>query len=107
MKEYILVYVTSSSEKESKKIAQICIKKKLAACANVFPSIVSLYEWKGVHQESSESVLILKTKKELFDSLSKEIKKHHSYSCPCVVGMPLSYGSSDFLKWIDDQTLKI
>ena len=104
MQEYGLVYVTSSSREEAGKLAQLCLDKKLCACVNIFPSVVSCYTWKNEYKETEETVLIMKTRKDLFEALSVEIKKHHSYTCPCIVFIPILKGESSFLRWIQSQT---
>ena len=79
----IFVYVTTSSENESKKIAKNVINKNLAACANYFP-IKSMYKWKGKLMNDKEFVLILKTVNSKFVKLKKEVERIHSYDIPCI-----------------------
>ena len=47
MKEYGFVYVTAPRKEEAKKIARLCLDQKLTACVNIFPSVLSCYEWQG------------------------------------------------------------
>lgn len=103
MKQYGFVYVPVKSFEEAKKIAQACLKQKLVACANIFPASLSCYEWEGKYTEEEERVLILKTRKDLFDSLREEILKHHSYTCPCVAFLSVSKAHSPFLSWMDSK----
>ncbi len=100
---YVLVYITFSSREEAKKIAKILIEKRLVACTNIIPEITSFFWWKGKIEEEKESVLIAKTKKELFDKLLQEVKKLHSYECPCIIALPIVEGNPDFLNWIDEE----
>ena len=58
---YSIVYVTTSSQKESESIGKIIVEEKLAACVNIIPKISSIYYWKNELQEDTESVLLLKT----------------------------------------------
>ena len=57
-----LVYVTASSKDEAIKIARIVVEERLAACANVFQPIVSIYWLEGKVQEEGETSFILKTR---------------------------------------------
>ena len=102
--QYGLVYVTTDSRQEAKKLAEVCVDKKLCACVNIFPPILSCYTWKNEYKEAEETVLMMKTREDLFEMLSAEIKKHHSYTCPCIVFIPILKGESSFLKWIQSQT---
>lgn len=103
--QYGLVYVTTDSKQEAKKLAEVCVNKKLCACVNIFPPITSCYTWKDEYTETEEIVLVMKTREDLFDTLSVEIKKHHSYTCPCILFVPILKGELSFLKWIQSQTV--
>ena len=103
--QYGWAYITASSVKEAKTLAKVCLNKKLTACVNVFPSILSYYKWKNSLQESKEAAVFMKTRKSLFKKLSLEIKKHHSYSCPCILFIPFSKGHPPFLQWIKNELL--
>ena len=104
-KQYGFVYVTAKNQTEAQKIARALIQKKLIACANIFPSIVSCYEWKGQYTEEKETILMLKTRQDLFIKIKKTILQNHSYECPCIVFIPISKGSAPFLSWVDSKLL--
>ena len=101
-----LVYVTASSRDEALKIARATVEERLAACANVLVPITSIYWWEGKVQEEGEVSFILKTRADLVAALTQRIKALHSYTCPCVVALPIAGGNPDFLAWIDTETLK-
>jgi len=100
---YASVYVTTSGVLESKKIAKILLKEKLAACVNIVPKIESLYLWKGEIEEDSESLMFIKTRKELVNKITKRIEEIHSYSTPCVLEISLNGGSKNYFKWMDTE----
>lgn len=95
----ILIYVTCKDIEEAKKISKNLLEKRLIACANMFP-INSMYWWEGKINEDKEFALIIKTKKEKFEEVKKEIKKIHSYKVPCIVSFDIKRGNEDFLNWI-------
>ena len=101
-----LIYVTASSKDEALKIARAVVEERLAACANVFQPITSIYWWQGKLQEEGETSFILKTRADLVDALTQRVKALHSYTCPCVVALPVAAGNPDFLAWIDNETRK-
>lgn len=98
-----LIYVTAPSEDVATQIASCLLEDKRIACANILPSMKSLYWWKGEIQKDTEVVLILKTVTSQFDSIAKKINKLHPYKCPCIVALPIDKGHSPFLQWIDQQ----
>jgi periplasmic divalent cation tolerance protein len=99
-----IVYVTASSREEALKIGRHAVEQRLAACANVIPGVTSVYWWEGKVQEEGEVSLILKTRRDLIDRLVAAVKALHSYTCPCVVAVPLAGGNPAFLDWIVKET---
>ena len=100
---YSLVYVTTSKESESKKIARELLKEKLAACINIIPKIESLYLWKGEIEEDSESIMVIKTKSELVEQVIGRIEELHSYEIPCILEITIDNGSKNYLNYIESE----
>jgi periplasmic divalent cation tolerance protein len=103
MKKFSLVYITASSKKEAKKIAEVLVSEKLAACCNIF-KIDSLYWWRGKIKKGGEYGIFTKTKKSLVERIIKRVKEVHSYSVPCIISFNIEKGSKDFLNWIEKST---
>ena len=101
--DFLLVYCMVPDDKTGEHISRHLLSLKLIACANLFPQGKSFYKWQGEFQNSSELALICKTKKSLYEELSKELIKKHPYECPGLCAIPLSHAHPDFLKWIDEQ----
>lgn len=99
----MLCFVTCRDETEAKKIAEKAVEKRLAACANIIPNIESHYRWKGKIEKSSEALLILKTREELREQLSAEIKKLHSYDLPSIEFIKAKTGK-EVEKWVGEET---
>ncbi|GJL66537.1 MAG: divalent-cation tolerance protein CutA [Nitrospirales bacterium] len=96
----IVVLVTVASESEAKRIAWKIVQDKLVACVNIVPTIQSVFEWEGTVAEEQESLLIIKTKADVFDLLESVIKRLHSYRVPEIIALPIQVGSSDYLAWV-------
>jgi periplasmic divalent cation tolerance protein len=103
MKKFSFVYITAPNKKEAKRIADVLVSEKLAACCNVF-KIDSVYWWKGKIEKTGEYGIFTKTKKSLVEKIIKRVKEIHSYSVPCVVSFEIKKGNKDYLKWIEDST---
>ena len=104
MTDYIIVFVTAASEEEAALIGQAIVGERLAACVNIIRSIRSIYRWQGRIEDSQEALLIIKTKKILFDKLGKRVKELHSYSVPEIVALPLAGGDEQYLNWLGQET---
>ncbi|MBI4969445.1 MAG: divalent-cation tolerance protein CutA [Rhodospirillales bacterium] len=101
-----LLYMTAASLEEARKIGKALVEARLAACANVLGAIDSYYWWDGAIQEGKEVALIAKTRGDLVGAAIEKVKQLHSYSCPCVIALPIEDGNPDFLAWIDSETRK-
>jgi len=94
----IFVYTTFPNKKEAAKICGGLIKKRLAACVNIFP-IESIYFWEGKITKDKEFAAIIKTPKAQFKKIEKFIIAHHSYDTPCVVEIPVGAVAKRYLDW--------
>lgn len=100
----IVVYITASGEEEAVKIARILVEERLAACVNILKDARSIYRWQGKIEDEKESLMIIKTRKELFDPLKKRVKEIHSYTIPEIISLPIIEGSEDYMKWLKEVT---
>lgn len=99
---FITIYTTNPDLKTAKKIANVLLKKRLIACANFFP-ITSIYRWKNKIENDSEVVALLKTKKENWSKVKKEIEKIHPYNVPCIEKLRVDANQS-YEDWIQSTT---
>jgi len=99
-----LIYITASDADEAKRIGRALVEARLAACANVFPSMIPIFWWEGAVQSDSEAVLIAKTRGDLVDAVIDTARANHSYECPAVLAIPIQAGHAPFLDWIDSET---
>jgi periplasmic divalent cation tolerance protein len=106
-KLYCVVFVTVPNIEDGRKIAQILVRQKLAACVNILPGIISIYTWEDEICEDREVLMVIKTRTELFDALSATVQKEHPYEVPEVIAVPLESGTLGYLGWIDQVTQRL
>lgn len=99
---HVVVLVTGPSADEAERIGRALVEERLAACANLIPSISSAYWWKGKIEEATEALLVLKTRQDLVERLVTRVRALHSYTVPEVIALPILGGNPDYLQWIDD-----
>ncbi len=99
--EFVVVLITAP-QAEAKELARILVGEKLAACANIIDTVSSIYWWEGKIQDDIESLLILKTRKDLGDTMIARTKQIHSYAVPEIIALPVIRGNQDYLDWIDE-----
>ncbi|MBK9337802.1 MAG: divalent-cation tolerance protein CutA [Lewinellaceae bacterium] len=99
---FLLFYITHPDEETARRIGGELVRKRLAACANVFP-ISSAYWWDGAVQQEGEWVSVLKTRTELEAELEAAIRDAHPYETPCILRFPVR-ANADYEQWIFDST---
>lgn len=104
MTDRVLIYVTAPNRDEALALGRTLVEERLAACANLLGPITSVYWWEGRVNQDDEVALVLKTRADLVDQLVERARALHSYSCPCVVALPILAGNPGFLEWIGTET---
>jgi periplasmic divalent cation tolerance protein len=103
MSEPLVVLITAGSQEEAEHLAHRLVAEMLAACVNVVPGVTSVYRWEGEIQRDQEWLLIVKTERQILDSLIQRVQVLHSYEVPEIIALPLVGGSEAYLRWISDQ----
>ena len=104
--EFIVVLVTTGTEEEGTSLGRVLVENRLVACANILPIKKSIYKWEGKIAEEPECLVLLKSRRNLFEQLSITIKQLHSYKVPEIVAIPIEMGSNDYLNWVMENTHK-
>ena len=94
-----IVMTTDGSVDEARRIAEGLVERKLAACVNIVPKIVSIYRWKGKVEEAEEWLLWVKTAAP-FERVRDAILEMHSYELPECLSISIEDGSPEYLKWL-------
>jgi len=105
MTDKIVVLSTCDSAEEAANIARLLVEQRLAACVNVVPGVRSIYRWQDKVEDSAEWLLVIKSRRGLFDRLCAELQKTHSYEVPEVIALPIVDGSGEHLAWLDRELL--
>jgi periplasmic divalent cation tolerance protein len=98
--EYIAVLITAPNEEMAVSIAQALVSERLAACANIVPGVRSIYRWEGALHDEPEVLMVVKTRRALFDALAARVTELHEYTVPEVIALSITDGSAPYLAWI-------
>lgn len=85
-------------------IAEALLQEKLVACVNIIGEIKSKYWWNGEINTDIESLLIMKTRDDLVNSVIQKIKEVHTYQVPEIISVEIKEGNADYLEWIKRET---
>ena len=80
--------------------------ERLAACANLFSPITSVYRWEGAIDRTREVPMTLKTTADAAPALRDFIRARHPYEIPCILAIRADPELSDaaFLAWVAGET---
>jgi periplasmic divalent cation tolerance protein len=100
----LLAILTNCPDAETAdRIAEGLILNRLAACANRYAPIASLYHWQGEVASETEVPLLIKTRPELADRAEAELRRLHPYEVPPILRIPME-ANADFLAWVGEET---
>jgi periplasmic divalent cation tolerance protein len=100
---YLVVLVTASSGDEARRIADLLLEHRKAACISIVPGVSSLFWWRGKIDSAEESLLIIKTRPSRLDDIIGLVRQVHSYEVPEIIALPVIGGNQDYLEWLDKE----
>ena len=104
MERMVLVYTTYPSIVEAEKAGRVLVERRLAACVNILPGMVSIYRWEGALERADVAVMIVKTRAALADAVSSAVKEMHPYETPAILVIPLEKVDPQYLAWMTAET---
>jgi periplasmic divalent cation tolerance protein len=100
----VFVYTTYPSLVEAERAGRVLVERRLAACVNILPGMVSLYWWQGAIERGDEVVMIIKTRATLAEQVRAAVKEMHSYTTPAILVLPIEQVDPDYQAWLMAET---
>merc|ERR1712242_579707 len=97
---YSMAFVTAPNKDVAKSLAGGLVEKKLAACVNVIPGIISVYEWEGKIENDDEVLMMIKTRTSRIPELTDYVKTNHPYDVAEVITTSIEQGNQPYLDWL-------
>ena len=88
MERAVFVYTTYPSIVEAEQAGRALVERRLCACVNILPGMVSYYWWQGTIERGDEVVMIIKTRAGLAEAVRAAVKEMHSYTTPAILVIP-------------------
>ena len=104
MERAVFVYTTYPSIVEAEQAGRTIVERRLAACVNILPGMISHYWWEGKVDRGEEVVMIIKTRASLAPDVERAVKSMHSYSTPAILVIPLESVEKTYLGWLMAET---
>ena len=100
----VFVYTTYPSIVEAEQAGRALVERRLCACVNILPGMVSYYWWNGALERGEEAVMIIKTRASLSEQVSAAVKEMHSYSTPAVLVLQIESVEQTYFDWMLAET---
>ena len=100
----VLVYTTYPSIVEAEEAGRALVGRRLCACVNILPGMISHYWWQGALERGEEVVMLVKTRASLSQDVCAAVKEMHSYTTPAILVLPIESIEPTYLKWILAET---
>lgn len=107
MERAVLVYTTWPSLVEAERAGRQIVEKRLAACVNILPGMVSHYWWQGQIERAEEVVMVIKTRASLSEQVRDAVKGLHTYEVPSVMVLPAESVDANYYAWILKETTAV
>jgi periplasmic divalent cation tolerance protein len=104
MERAVFVYTTYPSVVEAERAGRALVERRLCACVNILPGMISHYWWQGAVERGEEVVMIIKTRASLAERVSAAVKEMHSYTTPAILVLPLESVDNAYLDWLMAET---
>ena len=100
MERAVLVYTTWPSIVEAEAAGWTIVEKRLAACVNILPGMISHYWWEGKIERAEEAVMLIKTRAALAEKVGAAVKELHAYTTPAIMVLPVESLDAAYHQWI-------
>jgi periplasmic divalent cation tolerance protein len=96
----VLALTTCPDADTARRIAEILVGERLAACVNRIADVRSTYFWDGRLQDDGEILLLIKTTAARLPALEARLKALHPYELPELIALPVLGGNEAYLNWV-------
>lgn len=103
MSEEILLACSTFPEIETaRRIARQLVSENFAACANIVPTVESIYRWQDKIEDAKETLVLFKTTSTRYPAFQEKLKSLHPYEVPEIICLQVAGGLPEYLRWVGD-----
>ena len=96
----MVVMCSFPDAEKARQIGTHLVERQYAACVNILPSVESIYQWEGKLCRENEVLALIKTTRQAFPVMSRELAALHPYDEPEIIALPVADGSAGYLDWL-------
>jgi periplasmic divalent cation tolerance protein len=103
MAEKILLALSTFPDAETaRQISDQLVTERFAACANILPSVESIYRWKENIESGNETLVFFKLSEDRQSAFQDKLRSLHPYDVPEIIFIPVAGGLSEYLQWVSE-----
>lgn len=100
--DVVLILTTVPDDHRAEMLARTLVEERLAACVNLHPPMVSVYQWQGSVRCETERQFVVKTMRWRVPAVEARIRGLHAYEVPEFLVVSAEGGSETYLAWIKE-----
>lgn len=104
--DYIIALCTCPDRESAGRIADRLVEANYAACVNIIPGLLSVYQWQQKLEHADELLLLIKTRRDRYEDMEGLIQELHPYELPEIITVSIERGLDGYLAWIDQSVGK-
>ena len=105
-RNFQIALCTAPDLETAQHLARLMVEQQLAACVNLMPNIISVYQWQGEIEQESEVLMLIKTEEKLIHKLDDLLEQEHPYEVPELISCNIEQASGSYLQWLADSLKK-
>ena len=103
MSEKILLALSTFPDADvARRISNELVTERFAACANMLPSVESIYRWKEQVESGSETFVLFKVSENRQSAFQDKLRSLHPYDVPEIIFVPVAGGLPEYLQWVSE-----
>src|SRR5437899_11544017 len=84
----------------ARRISNKLVAENFAACANILPSVESIYRWKEKMETGSETLVFFKLSEDRQSAFQEKLRSLHPYEIPEIIFILVTNGLPEYLRWV-------
>ena len=103
MAERVLLALSTFPDAEiARRISNQLVSERFAACANILPSVESIYRWKDKIESGTETLVLFKLSEDRQSAFQDKLRSLHPYDVPEIIFVPVTGGLPEYLQWVSE-----
>lgn len=104
MSDFIEIHWSAGTIDEARKVCRYLAQERLAASAQIIPWVESILMWNNKLDTVQESLVLLKTRLELYGRIREIIEQNCTYEIPQITYTVIDGGNEEYMAWLEQNT---